>query len=68
MEDIIPKQVSFSLREMHKLKILKRSVATKLIHQGSLESFKVGNKWFVLRTEIINFINKQTVNKGVNSD
>ncbi|PWE19182.1 FAD-binding protein [Aliarcobacter skirrowii] len=61
MEELLPKRISFSLKELEELGFIKVSTAKKLIKLRKLESFKVGNKHFIVRDTIINFIKNNTI-------
>ena len=43
-EELVPYGVMFNLREIEKMKIIKVSMAKKLIMKGKLEAIKIGNK------------------------
>lgn len=61
MEEIIPNRISFSLRELEQLGFMKISTCKKLISQGDIRAFKVGNKLFITRDEVIRYINDNMV-------
>ena len=60
MEELLPKRVSFSLKELDELGVIKKVTAVKLINQNKLKAFRIGVKYFILRENIIDFINKNT--------
>jgi DNA-binding Lrp family transcriptional regulator len=60
MEELLPKRVSFSLKELEELGVIKKVTAVKLINQNKLKAFRIGVKYFILRENIIDFINKNT--------
>ena len=60
MEELLPKKVSFSLKELEELGFVKITTAKKLINEKKLKAFKVGIKYFVLRDEVVNFVNKNS--------
>ncbi len=60
-QDLLPKGILFNLKQIEEISILKVSMAKKLIQNGELESIKIGNKIHVSRTELIRFLEKNTV-------
>ena len=60
MEELLPKRISFSLRELQDLGFLKIPTAKKLIRQKKIKAFKVGNKNYILRDEVLDFIKRNT--------
>jgi len=60
-QDLLPKGIIFNLKQIEELSILKVSMAKKLILLGQLESVKIGNKIHISRTELIRFLEENTV-------
>ncbi len=60
-QDLLPQGIIFNLKQIEEFSILKVSMAKKLIHNGELESVKVGNKIHISRTELIRFLEENTV-------
>ena len=61
MEDLIPKKISFSLKELEELGFIKIPTAKKLIRLNQLKSFKIGVKHFVLREAVLEYIKDNTI-------
>jgi len=57
----IPKMVLFNLKVIEEMGIAKTSMMKKLINNGEIPIVKIGNKIHVKRSELINFINANTV-------
>jgi hypothetical protein len=62
MEDLLPKRISFSLKELEELGVIKIASAKKLINKNKLKAFRVGVKYFILREHIIDFVESNTCN------
>ncbi len=60
MEELLPKKVSFSLKELEELGFIKITTAKKLISEKKIKAFRVGIKYFILRDEVVNFVNKNS--------
>ena len=60
-DKIIPKGVIFNLKEIEKMGIIKIDMAKKLIYQGEIEVVKIGNKLHLSRTEIIRYLERNTI-------
>lgn len=56
MEELLPKRISFSLKELDELGFIKVSSAKKLIKLKKLRTFKVGVKHFILRDDVLSYI------------
>ncbi|MDD2887616.1 MAG: hypothetical protein PHY66_08105 [Aliarcobacter sp.] len=56
MEELLPRRISFSLKELDELGFIKVTTAKKLIKLKKLRSFKVGIKHFILRDDVLNYI------------
>ena len=61
MEDLLPKRISFSLKELQELGFIKIPTAKKLIRLNQLKSFKIGVKHFVLRDSVLEYIKNNTI-------
>jgi len=64
-QDLLPKGIIFNLKQIEDFSILKVSMAKKLIQNGELESVKIGNKIHISRTELIRFLEENTVQVSV---
>ena len=64
-QDLLPKGILFNLKQIEDFSILKVSMAKKLILLGQLESVKIGNKIHISRTELIRFLEENTVQASV---
>ncbi|RXK14029.1 FAD-binding protein [Halarcobacter mediterraneus] len=60
-EDLIPKKVLFSLKEIEQMGIIKTSMSKKLILQRKLEIVKIGNKNHISRIELIRYLDENTI-------
>lgn len=60
-EDLIPKKVLFSIKEIAELGIIKSDMCKKLIYNREIESVKLGTKNFITRTELIRYLKSRTV-------
>jgi len=61
MNDIIPQKVLFNLKAIEELGIAKISMMKKIIYKGEIPIVKIGNKIHVKRSELIKFINSNTI-------
>ncbi len=52
----LPHWFSFSLSDLEKIKFMKVSTAKKLIKQNKIQAFRVGNKLFITRDEIVRYL------------
>lgn len=57
----IPQKVLFNLKAIEELGIAKISMMKKIIYNGEIPIVKIGNKIHVKRSELINFINSNTI-------
>lgn len=64
IENTLPKQIMFSLRDLQDIGFMKISTLKKFIVQGDIEAVKVGAKLFILRDEVIRYFNDQIVKKA----
>ncbi|MGM0518762.1 MAG: DNA-binding protein [Campylobacterota bacterium] len=60
-EKLIPKQVLFSIKDIDELGIIKSDMCKKLLYRGELEVVKIGSKNYFSRTEIIRYLESQTI-------
>ena len=59
-EEIIPKKVLFSIKEIADLGIIKSDLCKKLILNRKIEVIKLGNKNFISRVELIRYLQANT--------
>lgn len=62
--DLIPQGVLFNLREIEDMKLIKMDMAKKLIFNGELETVKIGAKQHIARTELIRYLEANTIPKS----
>lgn len=60
-EEIIPKKVLFSIKEIADLGIIKSDLCKKLIYNRQIEVIKLGNKNFISRVELIRYLLSNTI-------
>ena len=60
-EELIPKKVLFSIKEIADLGIIKSDMCKKLIYNRKIEIIKLGSKNFVSRTELIRYLQANTI-------
>ena len=60
-ENLIPKKVLFSIKEIDNLGIIKSDMCKKLIYNRKIEVVKLGSKNFLSRTELIRYLESRTV-------
>jgi translation elongation factor EF-Ts len=60
---MIPKNILFNLKELEALKILKISMAKKLIQNGEISITKIGSKIHINRIELIRFLEESTIER-----
>lgn len=65
-EKLVPNGLVFNLREIEKMRIIKVSMAKKLISKGKLEAVKIGNKLHISRTSLINYLEDNTTSYCLN--
>ena len=64
--EILPSFVLANLAEIEQMKVgLKIPMLKKLIGKGVLEITKIGNKLHISRTELIRYLNENTIEKSV---
>lgn len=59
-QDLIPKKVLFSIKEIADLGIIKSDLCKKLILNRKIEVIKLGNKNFISRVELIRYLQANT--------
>ena len=59
--EIIPVGVLFNLKEVEEMRIIKVDMAKKLIANRELEAVKIGNKLHLSRTELIHYLQRNTL-------
>lgn len=60
-EDLIPKQILFSIKEIHDLGIIKSDMCKKLLYNREIEVVKIRNKNHISRTVLIEYLNANTL-------
>lgn len=60
-EELIPKGVLFSIKEIEEMGAIKNQMMKKLIRLGNIEIVKIGNKNHISRTELIRFLKDNTI-------
>jgi len=60
-DNLIPQGVLFNLKQIETFGIIKIDMAKKLISKGEIEIVKIGNKIHISRTEIIRFLEANTI-------
>jgi hypothetical protein len=60
-EELIPKGVLFSIKEIEEMGVIKNQMMKKLIRLGNIEIVKIGNKNHISRTELIRFLKDNTI-------
>ena len=60
-EELIPKKVLFSIKEIADLGIIKNDLCKKLILNRKIEVIKLGNKNFISRVELIRYLQVNTI-------
>lgn len=60
-DDLIPKQVLFSIKEINDLGIIKSDMCKKLIYKKEIEVVKIGKKNFISRQELIRYLKLRTI-------
>ena len=63
-ENSIPQGVLFNLREIADMNLIKIDMAKKLIYNNQLEIVKIGTKVHVSRTELIRYLESNTLSRG----
>lgn len=60
-EELIPKKVLFSIKEISDLGIIKSDLCKKIIYNRQIEVVKLGNKNFISRIELIRYLQANTI-------
>jgi hypothetical protein len=60
-DELIPKRILFSIKEINDLGIIKSDMCKKLLSNRELEVIKLGKKNFILRSEIIRYLEDNTI-------
>ena len=60
-DTLIPQGVLFNLQQVEDMQIIKKNMAKKLIYNHELEVVKIGSKLHISRTELIRFLEKNTI-------
>ena len=60
-DNLIPKGVIFTLKQIEEMNIIKINMAKKLIRKGQIEVVKVGNKLHIPRSELIRYLEDNTI-------
>lgn len=60
-EDLIPKQILFSIKEINDLGIIKSDMCKKLLYKNAIECVKLGTKNFITRAELIRYLKSRTI-------
>jgi hypothetical protein len=58
---LLPKGVLFNLKQIQEMGLVKISMMKKLISKNEIEVVKIGNKLHLARTEIIRFLEENTI-------
>ncbi len=67
-EELIPKKILFSIKDIDELGIIKSDMCKKLLYDRKLEVVKIGKKNFVARPEIIRYLKENTISVLANVD
>jgi len=60
-QDLIPQKVLFSIKDIDELGIIKSDMCKKLIYNHQIEVVKLGNKNFIPRSELIRYLQANTI-------
>ena len=63
-DNLIPQGVLFNLRQIEEMNLIKTDMAKKLISKHELETVKIGSKLHISRTELIRYLNENTIKKS----
>jgi len=64
-DSLIPQGVLFNLKEVENFNILKTNMAKKLISKNEIEVIKIGNKVHISRTELIRYLEENTIQRYI---
>lgn len=60
-DKLIPEGILFNLKQIAEMNIIKIGMAKKLINNKQLEVVKIGSKIHISRTELIRFLEENTI-------
>jgi len=60
-DTLIPQGILFNLQQVEDMQIIKKNMAKKLIYNHELEVVKIGSKLHISRTELIRYLEENTV-------
>ena len=60
-DNLIPQGILFNLRQIEEMNLIKMDMAKKLISKNELETVKIGAKLHISRTELIRYLNDNTI-------
>ena len=60
-DDLLPKGILFSIKEIDDMGLIKSDMLKKLIYNREIEVVKVGTKNFISRSVLILFLKKNTL-------
>jgi hypothetical protein len=60
-EELLPKGVVFSIKQINDMNLIKSDMLKKLIYQRAIEVVKIGTKNFISRTVLIAFLEANTI-------
>ncbi|WP_375722910.1 DNA-binding protein [Arcobacter sp. KX21116] len=60
-DELIPNKVLFSIKEINDLGIIKSAMCKKLLYNRDIEVVKLGKKNFISRTELIRYLESNTI-------
>ncbi len=60
-DELIPNKVLFSIKEINDLGIIKSDMCKKLLYNRDIEVVKLGKKNFISRTELIRYLESNTI-------
>lgn len=60
-DKLIPSGILFTIRDIDQMKLIKASMLKKLIYNNEIEVVKIGNKNYISRSELINYLKKNTI-------
>ena len=60
-DELLPKGILFSIKEIDEMKLIKSDMLKKLIYNREIEVVKIGTKNFISRQVLILFLEKNTL-------
>ena len=60
-DTLIPQGILFNLRQIEDMNLIKMDMTKKLIYKQKIEVVKIGSKLHVSRTELIRFLEENTI-------